>query len=140
MSEATSDLLLFQLGARVYAAQVHDIRRVGSVRSEQTLHAVGTTVLGEPLSQERGIVVDLGDARDHTLLVDHVIGVRPVAEEDLHPLPAFAAACLQSEAITGFAVVDDAPLLLIDLSTLIREHLRQHAAAAAEKRGADAGT
>ncbi len=136
MTTATSDLLLFQLGARVYAAQVHDIRRVGSVRSEQSLRAVGSTVLGEPLSQERGIVVDLGDAEDHTLLVDHVIGVRPVAEDDLHPLPAFAAACLQSEAITGFAVVDDAPLLLVDLSTLIREHLRRRdAAALAEKRG-----
>lgn len=138
MSEATSDLLLFQLGARVYAAQVDDIRRVGSVRTEQSLHAVGTTVLGEPLSQERGIVVDLGDSHDHTLLVDHVIGVRTVAEEDLRALPAFAAACLQSEAITGFAMVDESPLLLVDLSTLIREHLRQGAAAAAEKRATDA--
>ncbi len=138
MSEATSDLLLFQLGARVYAAQVHDIRRVGSVRTEQSLRTVGTTVLGEPLSQERGIVVDLGGGQDHTLLVDHVIGVRPVAEDDLHPLPAFAAACLQSEAITGFAVIDDAPLLLIDLSTLIREHLRRGGGAAAEKGATDA--
>jgi len=138
VSEATSDLLLFQLGARVYAAQVHDIRRVGSVRTEQSLHAVGTTVLGEPLSHERGIVVDLGDAQDHTLLVDHVIGVRSVAEDDLRSLPAFAAACLQSEAITGFAMVDDSPLLLVDLSTLIREHLRQRAAAHAEKRATDA--
>jgi chemotaxis signal transduction protein len=138
VSEATSELLLFQLGARVYAAQVDDIRRVGSVRSEQSLHAVGTTVLGEPLSQERGIVVDLGDAQDHTLLVDHVIGVRTVAEEDLRALPAFAAACLQSEAITGFAMVDESPLLLVDLSTLIREHLRQDAAAAARKGATDA--
>lgn len=138
MSEATSDLLLFQLGARVYAAQVDDIRRVGSVRSEQSLHAIAATVLGEPLSQERGIVVALGDAEDQTLLVDHVIGVRTVAVEDLRSLPAFAAACLRSEAITGFAMVDDSPLLLVDLSTLIREHLRQGAAATAEKRATDA--
>jgi chemotaxis signal transduction protein len=138
VSEATSDLLLFQLGARVYAAHVHDVRRIASARAGDPERAVAATALGEPLSQVRGIVVDLGDAPDHALLVDQVIGVRSVPEADLQPLPAFAAACLRSGAITGFALVDDSPLLLVDLSTLVREQLRLGAAAAAEKGTADA--
>ena len=50
-----------------------------------------------------------------------MLGIRSIAEADVHPLPAFAAACLSSGAVTGFVIVDEAPMLLVDLPTLVRE-------------------
>jgi len=83
---------------------------------------VGATALGTPFARRRGIVVgDHAAGTERALAVDQVIGVRSVPESDVHPLPAFAAACLRSAAVTGFVLVDDAPTLLIDLPTLVRE-------------------
>ncbi|HEY6106538.1 MAG TPA: hypothetical protein VIV59_11180, partial [Anaeromyxobacteraceae bacterium] len=66
------------------------------------------------------------------LLVDQVLGVREVAAADLRPLPPLAAHCLASGAVTGLALVDEAPTLLVDLATLIREQLRGGATAPEE--------
>ncbi len=128
MTEATSELLMFQVGSRLYAAQVGDVRRIGSPRHEPADSLVEATPLGEPFVRDRGIVVSCGGDGDRTLLVDMVLGVRSVADADLRPLPPLAATVLQSEAITGFAVIDGAPTLLIDLPTLLREQRRQDAA------------
>ncbi|BDG04260.1 chemotaxis protein CheW [Anaeromyxobacter oryzae] len=122
MTEPTSEILMFQVGARVFAAVVHDAIRIGSVREVAAGDLVVETPLGMPWGRERGIVV-AGDAADveRTLVVDQVIGVRSVPEGDVHPLPAFAAACIGSGAVTGFVIVDEAPMLLVDLPTLVRE-------------------
>ena len=127
-----ADILLFQVGARVYAAAVHDVRRITPARWDPT-GALADTVLGQPFETQRGIVVDCGEDGDRTLLVDQVLGVRTVAEGDLKPLPPLAAQCLHSAAVAGLALVDEAPTLLVDLGTLIQEELR--GAAAAPKEG-----
>ncbi len=122
MSGAQSEILLFQVGPRVFASVVHDAVRIATVREFDPEHLVGESALGAPFVRGRGIVVaadDLGGER--VLAVDQVLGVRSVPEDEVRPLPAFAAACLASGAVTGLVVVDDAPLLLVDLPTLVRE-------------------
>ncbi len=123
MTGETVEILLFQVGARVFASAVYDAVRIGSVRDVPAGELVVGTPLGMPFGRERGIVVAGHDAGgERTLVVDHVIGVRAVSDADLRPLPAFAAACLASGAVTGFVIVDEAPVLLVDLPTLVREH------------------
>jgi chemotaxis signal transduction protein len=119
---ATSEILMFQVGARVFASVVHDAVRIGAVREVPPAALVMDSALGAPFGRERGIVV-AGDegGSERTLVIDQVIGVRSIPEEDVHPLPAFAAACLTSGAVTGFVIVDEAPMLLVDLPTLVRE-------------------
>lgn len=122
MTEATCEILLFQVGARVYAALVHDAVRIGSVRDVPAGDLVVGSALGLPFARERGIAVAChGEGGERVLVVDQVLGVRSVPETDVRPLPAFAAACLSSGAVTGFVLLDDAPTLLIYLPTLVRE-------------------
>lgn len=123
MSDEAIEILLFQVGARVFAAAVRDAVRIGSVRDVPAGTLVVDSSLGTPFSRERGIVVAGRDAgAERTLVVDQVIGVRAFPGSDVQPLPAFAAACLTSGAVTGFVIVDEAPVLLVDLPTLVREH------------------
>lgn len=122
MTDPTSEILMFQVGARVFAAVVHDAVRIGAVREAAAEELVVETALGLPFSRERGIVVATQQAEvERTLVVDQVVGIRSVPESDVHPLPAFAAACIGSGAVTGFVMVDEAPMLLVDLPTLVRE-------------------
>lgn len=120
MTEPTSEVLLFQVGARVFASVVYDAVRIGSVRDVAAGDLVVESALGVPFERLRGIVV-ASDGLERTFVVDRVIGVRSVPEGDVSPLPAFAAACLSSGAVTGFVLVDDSPVLLVDLPTLVRE-------------------
>jgi chemotaxis signal transduction protein len=125
-----SEILLFQVGARVFAAEVGDVVRVGSVRNAQEPEVLVRSALGEPFARHRGIVVvSPEDGTERTLVVDQILGVRTIPECDVHPLPAFAAECLQSPAVTGFVLVDESPTLLVDLPNLVRE--RRAGAAAA---------
>ncbi len=122
MSGETSDILMFQVGLRVFAAVVHDVLRIGNVREVPAGDLIVESALGMPYARERGIVVGCAaDGIARTLVVDQVIGVRSIPESDVHPLPAFAAACIGSGAVTGFVIVDEAPTLLVDLPTLVRE-------------------
>lgn len=122
MSVETSEILLFQVGPRVFAASVHDALRIGSVREVPAGELVVGTSLGMPFTRERGIaIVADEDGAGRMLVVDNVLGVRSVPGEDVVPLPAFAAACLASGAVAGLVLIDGAPLLLIDLPTLVRE-------------------
>lgn len=122
MTEATSEVLLFQVADRVYAAVVYDAVRIGDVREVPAGELVVRTALGMPFERARGIVVACTDGGgERTLVVDQVLGVRSVPETDVYPLPAFAAACLVSGAVTGFVLLDEAPTLLVDLPTLVRE-------------------
>jgi chemotaxis signal transduction protein len=133
--EATSEILMFQVGPRVFAAVVHDAVRIGTVREVPAGDLVVESALGLPFARERGIVV-AGDEQgvERTLVVDQVIGVRSVPEADVHPLPAFAAACLSSGAVTGFVILDEAPMLLVDLPTLVRERPGAASSAATPER------
>jgi chemotaxis signal transduction protein len=118
----TSELVLFQVGPRTFAAVVHDAIRIGSVRDVPAEELVLETALGAPRACARGIVVASHDEGvELTLVVDQVIGTRSVPEAQVQPLPAFAAACLTSGAVTGFVLLDGDPLLLVDLPTLVRE-------------------
>lgn len=122
MSDATSEILMFQVGPRVFAAVVHDAVRIGTVREVPAGELVMDSALGIPFSRERGIVVaSEEEGSERTLVVDQVIGIRSIPESDVHPLPAFAAACVTSGAVTGFVILDEAPMLLVDLPTLVRE-------------------
>ncbi|HEX9242493.1 MAG TPA: chemotaxis protein CheW [Anaeromyxobacter sp.] len=122
MTEASSEILMFQVGVRVFAAVVHDAVRIGSVAASPPDDLVCESALGTPFEQTRGIVVS-GDepGTERVLVVDQVIGIRSVPDVDVHPLPAFAAACLSSGAVSGFVLVDEVPMLLVDLPTLVRE-------------------
>jgi hypothetical protein len=122
VSEPTNEILMFQVGPRVFAAVVHDAVRIGNVREVPAGDLVVESALGLPFARERGIVIAADEGGvERTLVVDQVIGIRSVPDADVHPLPAFAAACLQSGAVTGFVILDEAPMLLVDLPTLVRE-------------------
>lgn len=119
---APAELLLFQVGARVFATAVADVVRVGSVRAVPPDELVEDTSLGATFTRERGLVVaDLRQGLEATLVVDQVLGIRQIPREELRPLPAFAAAVLQSAAVCGLVLLDDLPTMLVDLPTLIRE-------------------
>jgi chemotaxis signal transduction protein len=121
VSAETSEILLFQVGASVFAAEVHDAVRIGSVRDVPAEELVVGSALGLPFERSRGIVVAVGDGMERTLVVDQALGVRSVLRSDVYPLPPFAAACLSSGAVTGFVQIDGAPTLLVDLPVLVRE-------------------
>jgi len=122
VSGGACEILLFQVGPRIFAAAVHDAIRIGSVREVAAEDLVVDSALGAPFDRARGIVVATGDeGHEPTLVVDQVLGVRGVAEADVKPLPAFAAACLASSAVIGFVVVDEVHTLLVDLPILVRE-------------------
>jgi hypothetical protein len=99
---------------------------------------VPTTTLGAPFSPGRGIVVRCDDGAERTLVVDHVIGVRPVARAQVRALPALAACCMPSSAVVGLALLDDLPTLLVDLPTLLREQRSGSAAGPERKEPNDA--
>ena len=126
MSESVAEILLFQVGAHLFAAPVRDVVRIGTVRDSAAEELVLGTALGMPFSRERGIVV-ASPGSERTLVVDQVVGFRTVAEGDLQPLPAFAAACIHSGALAGLVLVDDIPTPFIDLPTLLREHAARRA-------------
>jgi len=122
VTPAPGELLMFQVGARVFASAVGDVVRIGHVRDVPEEELVEGTSLGATFARERGIVVaDRASGTEATLVVDQVLGVRLVSAEELHALPAFAAAVLQTGAVSGLVLLDDAPTLLVDLPTLIRE-------------------
>ena len=124
MIEPVSELLMFQVGARVFASSVRDVVRIGTVADAAGAGLVEGTSLGPTLARERGIVVAAPEGGvESTLVVDQVLGVRTVAESEILPLPAFAAAVIRSGAVSGFVLFDEAPTLIVDLPTLVRERL-----------------
>ena len=127
---ATSEILLFQVGPRVFASVVYDAVRVDTVRGVAAGDLVLQSALGAPFARERGIVVADEAGAERFLVIDRVIGIRSVPEDEVHPLPAFAAACLSSGAVTGFVILDESPTLLVDLPTLVRERSPEPARAA----------
>jgi len=117
-----SELLMFQVGARVFASAVEDVIRIGHVRDVSPEELVEGTSLGNSFGGERGIVVaDHANGTEATLVVDQVLGVRRVPAAEIRPLPAFAAAVLRTAAVAGLVLFDEVPTLLVDLPTLIRE-------------------
>jgi chemotaxis signal transduction protein len=124
MTEPVSELLMFQVGARVFASTVRDVVRIGNVADMPRDQLVEGTSLGPTFARERGIVVAAPEGgAESTLVVDQVLGVRSIPESELQPLPAFAAAVLTSGAISGFVLLDEAPTLIVDLPILVRERL-----------------
>jgi chemotaxis signal transduction protein len=134
VSEPTSEVLLFQVGARLYATDVRDVSRIGNpsaAKADDRL--VRGSTLGDPFSPDRGIVVRCDDGTERTLVVDHVIGVRSVPRDHVRALPPLAASCLPASAVVGYALLDDLPTLLVDLPTLVREQ-RPGSAAGPERK------
>ena len=120
-----TEILLFQVGVRIFATAVKGALRIGTVRDVPADSLVLDSALGRPFSRERGIVV-AGDQEhaERTLVIDQVLGVQSVKDDELRPLPAFAAACLTSGAVSGFVLLDESPMPLVDLPTLVRERDR----------------
>jgi len=116
-----AEIVLFQVGTHVFAAPVRDVVRIGTVRDLAAEDLVLESALGAPFTHQRGIVVAVPGA-ERALVVDQVIGFRTVLEADVQPLPAFAAACIHSGALSGLVVLDDMPMPFIDLPTLLAEH------------------
>jgi hypothetical protein len=132
VSGATNEIMMFQVGPRVFAAEVYDVVRVGSVRDVPAESLVVESVLGLPFGRERGLVIGgRDDYAEVMLVIDQVIGIRAVSSDEVHPLPPFAAAVMHSAAVIGFVMIDEVPTLLVDLSTLIRERLPARAVAQA---------
>lgn len=127
MTDPIAEILLFQVGAHVFAAHVRDVVRIGTVRDSAPEQLVLDTALGTPYHRLRGIVV-ASPGSERTLVVDQVVGFRTVAENDVQPLPAFAAACIHSGALAGLVLLDDVPMPFIDLPTLLREQAARRAA------------
>ena len=122
MIAPTAEVLLFKIGDRLFAAGVADVLRIGTAGEVDPAELVLQTSLGAPTGGGRAIVVrDDSPAGESTLVVDEVLGFRAVAAGAMQPLPSLATAVLQSRAVTGLVLVDDAPTLLVDLPTLIRE-------------------
>jgi len=118
----TRDILLFQVGVRIFATAVQDALRIGSVKDVPADSLVVDSALGRPFSRERGIVVaGSGEDGERTLVIDQILGVQKVSDDELRPLPAFAAACLTSGAVAGFVLLDESPMPLVDLPTVVRE-------------------
>jgi chemotaxis signal transduction protein len=136
VSEPTSEILTFQVGTRIYATEVYDVRRIGH-GTEAGLTHVSRSCLGQPLASGRGLVVTGTDEMEQALDVDRVLGIQSVPGSSIQPLPAFAAQCLGSAAVVGLVVLDESPTPLIDIPTLIREQL-EISAAPREKRIPDA--
>jgi hypothetical protein len=135
VSARTSEVLVYQVGARVFASEVHDVARIGSPGHVPADEVITESALGAPLSSVRGLVVaGHEEGRERTLLVDHVLGVSSVLEDDIRPLPPFAVACLASTAITSFVLLDEALTLLVDLPTLVREQEAARPPPASEER------
>jgi chemotaxis signal transduction protein len=124
MSLPVRELLMFQVGARVFASAVGDVVRIGNVADVPPEELVEGTCLGLTFARDRGIVVATpGGGAESTLVVDQVLGLRSFPESDVQPLPAFAAAVLTSGAISGLVLLDEVPTLIVDLPTLVRERL-----------------
>ena len=126
MSDPVSEILLFQVGAHVFAAPVRDVVRIGTLRDSSAEELVLDTALGTPFTRQRGIVV-AAPGSERTLVVDQVVGFRTVSEAEVQPLPAFAAACIRSGALAGLVVLDEIPMPFIDLPTLLREQAARRA-------------
>jgi hypothetical protein len=128
MTAGPQELLLFQVGARVFAAPAADVRRIGSALLEREEEGVPESALGSPWDARRGLVVDAGGGSERIVLVDSVLGLRLAQPGELRELPAFAREVMPTRAIAALALFDEVPTLVVDLSTLVREQERRGAA------------
>jgi len=128
----SSQLVLFQLGARVFAAKAADVRRIATSLLERAEDGVFESALGSPWDPRRGLVVEVA-GEERVLLVDGVLGLRVVPDADLCGLPAFAREVLPTSALRGFAMLDEVATLVIDLPTLVKEGLPAQAAVPREE-------
>ena len=133
------EIMLFQVGSRCFASDVDRIRAILTGEAVNETKPVRTSALGSPFIATRGLAVEQ-DGELRTLVVDQVLGVRSITASELRPMPEVAAACLRSQAFIGFAMVDEVPIVLVDLPMLIEEvpHRELPAATAAEMRPPDA--
>lgn len=116
---APGRVLVFHVGARLFAADVRDVERIAPAAGGGA-ERLAETPLGRAAAGARGLVVRDG-AAERVLAVDGVLGVRALGPGDLHDLPALAAACLASGAVRGLVVLEGAPTPLVHLPTLVRE-------------------
>ena len=133
------EIMLFQVGSRCFASDVDRIRAIINGDAVNETNPVRDSALGTPFTADRGLAVDHEGAL-RTLVVDQVLGVRSITASELRPMPEVAAACLLSQAFIGFAMVDEAPIVLVDLPMLIDEipHREPPAAVPSETRSPDA--
>jgi len=115
-------VLLFQVGARVYAAPAAGVRRVAGAR--EAGEAVEATALGRPFLPARRLVAEGEGGEELAMEVDQVLGLRLVPPGDLQPLPPVAQGVLASRALTGTVLLDGIPTPVVDLPLLLAERRR----------------
>jgi len=130
----TEEVLLFELGAALYAARAAGVSRIGNPREQELGLLVADSCLGRARAPARSLIVVSEDGLEAGLCVDRVLGFRTVAAADVLPLPALAARALSTSAVAGLLLLDGSPTPLVDVSTLIRE---QHPVAAPKEREGD---
>lgn len=114
---ASVDLVVFLVGANVYAADAESVRAIQAT-SGRLEGAVVDTELGQPMEGMRALAVRRGK-QERSLVVDRVVGVRSVPAADVHPIPALAAACLKGRSLVGFAMLDQELTPIVDLGILL---------------------
>ncbi len=112
---AGPSVLLFQLGPRLYAARAEAVARIEPAAPGE----VAESPLGAPFAAARRLLVADGRGGLTPFPVDAVVGMGPVAAEDLQPLPALARG-LVAPGVTGLVLWRGAPTPLVDLPTLLQ--------------------
>jgi len=124
------DLVLFEVGGRVFGSDASEVMQVGRFDSSAPVAAR----LGRP-SQPRRVLWAKGVRGPVQVPIDRLVGFRRVSVGSLRRLPDFARG-LAEPALVGFLVEGDTMLLLIDLEALINEGL----AGASDSPGAHAAS
>lgn len=110
IEERPIDVLVFEAGGQRFgadAAQVLRVLRPGP--GEDVARALGV----DPATR-RALAVLRDDAALSLVGADAITGVRRLDRSSLRPVPPFLRGVIQP-AIIGFAIVDDVPIVLLDL-------------------------
>ena len=111
------ELLLFEVGDAVYAADATQVRRIDRMATG----AAAASALG-PLREGKRALVFSGPQGETSLAVDRVRGVRRAAVGDLRRRPGPAAG---DSCAIGFWLDAGNPVVLIDLARTLHSHGRQ---------------
>ena len=117
---ASTRLVLFRIGAERFAAPASQVVRIGLARDLGEV-LVPETTLGEAPAAGHGLVVARLEGGVGALAVDAVLGLREVPAPEMRPLPALAERCLRTAAIVGVALLDEVPVPVVDIPTLLLE-------------------
>lgn len=112
------DLLVFQVGAQRFGADLSQVRRIDQDSPADT---VGRP-LGTPRSGKRALVFEVSLGNERRLAVDHVEGVSKVPVASLRRLPRAVHAAPYA---IGAWLDGDVVILLVDLLAMVPRDLKE---------------